>query len=456
MGKYKFVAPDFDRLLRCHDRNYLNSSPVRKALLPVINQIFEIMEPVIPIDNYGEVKTVWLRVPRGKIEDYYSFEYMKENEMVETYEEYLNYWQEEYPEDYSWYKLTVYEIIEKDGTLRYRGISIGKNMIVSAEMKDCIEEKNYLDDYTILFCKFIAKAAKESIKLLKEGTYNEMVANSLPYKFKYGVVRRSDIWKAFPDYKKNDFDGLPKKVVGDFCKIIKSGVNDIDKINKTKSFTANNFFNACKIGYEACGYKIEPSWTLSEIYLKYADGRDEGLTGTGIGLNEGPGINFDSPKEWDEWYHSSHSGGHTWEIVRGGNSTHVDLYVIDERESLDIQLRLGEISNEEYNQKMVNAGYYFMIAGKHRTRETIRMYLAIYKAGIPVIINDAEELVARLEATDYVGIVPHDRIPKYCEREFPQKYGIVIDFIHIFDDEILLLKDAIEWIKEDEIEIKKE
>ena len=61
--------------------------------------------------------------------------------------------------------------------------------------------------------------------------------------------------------------------------------------------------------------------------MHYADGRDEGLTGQGHGLNAGPGIDFDSPAAWNDWYFGTRGGGHPWEVVPGGNSTHVELYV---------------------------------------------------------------------------------------------------------------------------------
>ena len=197
--------------------------------------------------------------------------------------------------------------------------------------------------------------------------------------------------------------------------------------------TANDFFRACELGYKACGYETG-DLSPSELYLRYADGRDEGLTGTGYGLNEGPGIDFDDPEAWEHWYFNrNRSGGHPWEVVRGGNSTHVDLFVCHDRYTLDWKVTIGELTQEEADR--LPRGYFFHIAGKHRPMESVRFYLAIHDAGLPVIISTAEEILARYEGTDYIGIVPHSETPKYCESMFPAKYGRVIDFTHVYEDE---------------------
>ena len=37
-------------------------------------------------------------------------------------------------------------------------------------------------------------------------------------------------------------------------------------------------------------------------------------------------------------------------------------------------------------------------------------------------------------------------IPKYCEGMFPSSYGRVIDFMHVYDEDMKVLGDAIEWL----------
>ena len=107
--QYKLIAPDVDELLRYFDHRSLNPTPSNPRLLAAFTSIFDILTPLAPLKKNDEAKAIWIRIPRGTIEDYSSFEEMKEWEEVETYEEYENRWKEDYPEEYSWYELVVLE-----------------------------------------------------------------------------------------------------------------------------------------------------------------------------------------------------------------------------------------------------------------------------------------------------------------------------------------------------------
>ena len=90
--QYKLVAPDVDLLLRYFDHRSLNPAPSTPALLAAFTSIFDILTPLAPLKKNNEAKAIWIRVPRGTIENYASFEEMKEWEEIETYEEYENRW----------------------------------------------------------------------------------------------------------------------------------------------------------------------------------------------------------------------------------------------------------------------------------------------------------------------------------------------------------------------------
>ena len=240
---------------------------------------------------------------------------------------------------------------------------------------------------------------------------------------------------------------LSKRILDQFRELIIAGRNDEHCIGRIKSFTANDYFKACALGYKVCGKNTE-GMSPAEMYLKYSDGRDEGLTGTGHGLNEGPGIDFDDPEAWNEWYFGKRGGGHPWEIIPGGTSTHMDLFVCHDEHHIGYLYRIGKITEEEYNKRKVSAGFYYRIEGKHRPFEAVNFYVALSAAGLPVVLDDAEEIMARFDGSDYIGIVPHDTPTRYCENLFPSEYGNVIDFMHIYDDEMSILEDKIIWLPE--------
>ena len=448
MKNYKLVAPDIDRLLCYFNRDYLNPSVPCPAVAAAMELLFTALKDLAPLKENKEAKAIWLQIPRGSIEDYDSFDDMLSYGEIESRDEYEARWYEDYPDEMIWYRLVIVESFNKDGNLCFRAVSFNNKTIINAVMdRKEPPTENYSDEAAITLCNLLINPIADSLAKLHSGIYNFEIQKLLPYKFRIGVIKRSVLWEKSSDWKESSMDGLSMETIAVFKELLKSGINDEKKIGRMKTFTANDFFRACVIGYKALGYNCGEG-TPSEIYLRYADGRDEGLTGAGFGLNKGPGIDFDNPDAWDTWYFSNRSGGHPWEIVRGGNSTHVELYVCHDEDKVGWEFRFGEITETEYKERLAKAGYYFKINGKHRPLESVTFYTALSSAGMPVIIDDADEILSRFEGTDYIGIVPHHVIPKYCEDLFPPKYGHVIDFLHVFDEDMEEFGASIEWIPE--------
>ena len=86
--QYKLVAPDVDELLRYFDRGLMNPTGSTPALLSAFEPLWNLLTPLAPLKKNEEAKAIWLRIPRGEITDYATFEEMKEYGEVETYEEY--------------------------------------------------------------------------------------------------------------------------------------------------------------------------------------------------------------------------------------------------------------------------------------------------------------------------------------------------------------------------------
>lgn len=161
--------------------------------------------------------------------------------------------------------------------------------------------------------------------------------------------------------------------------------------------TAASFFRFCAIGYAANDY-TDLHLSPRDQYLKHADGRDEGLSD----------LPLDDAPAFEAWLNSDRGGGHPWEVCRGGNSTHIDLL-----------------------PRKDEAGYYLILAGHSwgRTVETIKFFIALRKAGSPVILREAKTLSDRMSGEEKVGIVPEGVFPRYCDSYFPDEH--IIDFINL-------------------------
>ncbi|HUX57577.1 MAG TPA: hypothetical protein VMV77_11425 [Bacteroidales bacterium] len=169
-----------------------------------------------------------------------------------------------------------------------------------------------------------------------------------------------------------------------------------------QEMTANIFFRICEICYDANDYFIgnEKSISPREKYLNMADGRDAGLRN----------IDGDSPNAFYEWYHSKEIlGAHPWEICRGGNSTHISLFISEVQNKWAIRLAGSSIG---------------------RVEETVRMAVALFEKKIPFILRDMQEIVSMVTGNDFIGIVPDTVYPSYCHSLFPREDNI-IDFMNL-------------------------
>jgi len=132
--QYRLIAPEIDCLLYWLGHGHRNPSAPTPALVSAMDPLFITLAPLAPLKRNKEAKAIWLRVPRGTIEAYGCFDDMRESGEVETYEEYENRWHEDYPDEYSWYRLVIAESFHRDGTLRSRAVAIGNTTIISAMM----------------------------------------------------------------------------------------------------------------------------------------------------------------------------------------------------------------------------------------------------------------------------------------------------------------------------------
>jgi hypothetical protein len=150
-----------------------------------------------------------------------------------------------------------------------------------------------------------------------------------------------------------------------------------------------------------------------EKYEKTADGRHAGLLD----------LPMDSAVDFERWYAAGSQGGHPWEILRGGNSTHVDLS----------PMRTGP-------------GFQVMLAGINRFEEIARSVAALRARGLPFVLDKADSFKAMATGDDWVGVLPYWHAPRYAQAEFPEEDRIET-FMNLPWDrhELKLIKRAIQW-----------
>lgn len=415
----KLTAPQIDNILDRfqpqfgHEPDMLNIEAL-PGLLSLIEKVMLLKE-----QGDDENRNFWITADRGTIEDFGDYEAFFEEGEVENKEEFEQLWLNYYPDLFKWYYISF---------ARYRGelfIYInhkliihagenGKQRRVSEQLNDII---TWLDSGTSEIIEKLKKPPEDYYKYLN--TY-------LPFQKRIGKIKRNLFWDIFPYSKTIVLSNLSDKDIQDFAEFVNSN-QDRDQLYCMKSMSAADFYNSCSMAYlsvPALKNKLK-ELTPKEMYYHMADGRDCGLRD----------IDLNSYDTFEKWYHKErHCGGHPWEILRGGNSTHISLYVEQDK----------------------NSGWFLRLAGSSviRVNETIHIALKFYREGVPFILDDASEILKMALGTDYIGIVNDLTTPRYCHSHFPKEDNI-IDFMNLpFEKTDEVIRKA-EWYELDKLELTK-
>lgn len=401
------TAPKLDLLLEVLDNKSLNPEVYDNKVITKVKELFKLLEKIKPVTNDGEdIKVLYFTTIKGIVEDYKDYEEAKEFGEVSSYEEFENMFNEQYQEEIYWYKMTTnkYE--------NYYSLSINNKHIIYANTDS---EVSSFENYQLQeLLDFLIIKVKECIKKLENNTYNEYINTNLPYKNRFGVIKRSDYWNLYPKAKKSLLEELSQEDIDYFIK------NASDKPNeRIKEMTSGKYFECVRLAYQSNNYEIE-GLSDKELYLKYADGRDEGLSK----------LKETSSSDFNDWYNDkNHFGGHPFEIIRGHSFARVNLY----------------ISSDEN-------GYYLSLEGSKILRkiEIVKIYIILTTNNVPVKIYNSDIIKEALKGNDYIGIVPNEIFPVYCEGYFKEYKPL--EFTHIKDDKML---KYIKWEKLEDISLIK-
>ena len=396
-------APKLDFLLKVLDNRTYNPELYDMKVKEKLIILYALLDKIKPLSD-DEYKVLYFSVEKGNIQDYGDYEELKKYGEVSDYEEFQRRFNEDYPDEIKWYKMisTRYK--------NYYSVSINSKNIIYADMdnkNDCFENYQLQE-----LLGFLITKVENCIKMLKEGTYNNYISCNYSYKNRFGVINRSDYWKIYPEIKNNLLNEISQEEIDDFIK------NASDKTNcRIKNMTSGKYFECVRLAYKNTGYDIG-NLTDKELYLKYADGRDEGLSK----------IDENSSDEFDKWYNDdSKFGGHPWEIIRGHSFLRVNLCV-------------GHDNN----------GYYLSLDGTKILRkvEIAKIYLILHKNNIPIEIYRTDTIKNAFKGNDYIGIVPNEIMPIECRGYF-KKYNPT-EFIHMEDEKIF---KYIKWEPLDKLEL---
>ena len=421
------TAPKLDNFIRQYENRNMGDESNRftKESWETLKEFYKLLDYIKPFGSDND-HILFFKLPRGPIEDFGDYKTYFELGEVTNKEDFVDLWKFYYPDDEKWYKMYTKHFTRKEN--EFYALAFNYKFVLQNEE---IYDSNYADDISDTINELIF-IVKENIEMLKKNEYNSYIEKNLDKRLRYGTITRKDYYNLFPDARSSYLEDLKENEIEKFKKNVEWQIN-LPKnpkyewkpsigIGRLMHMTANDFYKFCLLGYNANKYKEHEGLTAKEAYYKYADGRDENLKD----------IDENSYDDFDNWLNDKEKfGGHPWEVCRGGNSTHISLYV----------------GQDEY-------GYYLTLDGKSfgRSIETIRFYNALKDNNAPVFLNDAEEILNRILEKDKIGVVPDYAITEYQESRFPSEK--IVDFVNLdYEKENEMIK-LVKWQEENKVYLK--
>ena len=365
-----------------------------KKTKEMIKELANILDQLEPHGD-DNLHTVWISINRPTFRQFYDYYYEYDNPYKKADEEVIADSKEDYaecfPEKKVWFRLSV-KHFTRSPEEEFYALFINNNYVFSV---DDLNSKITCEGTDLL--KWAIDESKKVVEEVKMGTYKSNVLDKIPYKYRLGTIKRSDLWEALPENKEEFFSCYEIEENEKFFLNYKMGKNSNPML---KEITARTFFEACSVIYRALErtkpnktYRFVESdseherykgqeQTPKEMYYANADGRDDGLKN----------VPMDDPKAFKEWIHDEgpfyeFNGCHPWEIIPSM--------------SIMFSMHFYPVINDAEECRFIISG-----SSEMRTPETIIAANALFEAGYPVEVDDWNKITDRLNGEDFIDVVP--------------------------------------------------
>ena len=361
------------------------------AMIIRLSKILDQLEP----QGDDNLHIIWVKAARPTFRQYYDRYYGDERPYDKAGKRILASAEKEYKYDYpeqnAWYQLAVKHFTRRSNEEFY-AFFIGNHYLFS--INDCNSSLVYEDSDLLTWA---VEEAESFVEEVRNGTCEKNVLEQIPFIYRDGKIKRSDLWAVNPNLKKEFFKDYKKSEIKKFYESFNS---DNPGNGRLPEMTARKYFEACAIIYRSLGRHRETKnhrfresdeerahydgadQTPKEMYYALADGRDNGLKN----------VPMDDPAAFEEWDSNKgpyyeFNGSHPWEIIPSF--------------SISFSMHL-------FPRKAKSGEYYFELSGKPdiRAPETVLAANALYEAGYPIKVDGLGEIIDRLKGNDYIYIVP--------------------------------------------------
>ncbi len=350
--------------------------------LRMLDELYKLLAPVLPMGSDSN-KRIWIWADRGCADDNWDYEEWRISGECDTRKDFEELFHELYPYDRYWFPL---EIMEYHG---FRGVLLRYRCILQHDSGNPspLYRKRYLESMDEDMLTFLLEAAERSMHLIKDGTYRAFIEENLPLINRSGAIPSKIFHEVYPEAKRNLLKGLKADEIKAFESIVSSGLYTEDTVGRIPEMTSGLYFSAVEASYSELGGKYDKDIPIKERYKRMTFSYGESL----VALNDS------DPAAFEKWYHEWHDG-HLWEIVPGGSFSSVSL----------------SVHRDDY-------GWYFSVNGVASLMEIVRIFLAVYRMGLPVCLYKPERILDSLYERDRIYITP-DGIPPHGDSTVNGEY----------------------------------
>ena len=222
-------SPFINFLICTLDDISLSSSNPNATIIEAANEFKSVLYDLAPVEDDETRKRIWLTFPRGEMMSEAEYDKWQNFLFYDGYEEYTERWAIDNPDEIAWYNLSFYEGLDEKGRSDYIGIEVNGHTVLQISTRSKKREST-IDwyghpaedepEYAEELIRILTDGARKSMAMLRDGTYNDFVGENLPYRYRNGIIRRSELWAIYPEEKEELLAGLSSEDIEQYEKYV--------------------------------------------------------------------------------------------------------------------------------------------------------------------------------------------------------------------------------------------
>lgn len=406
----KMYAPEIKLYEQYYRSSRINDNTrLTERSANLYKKILENIQKLRPTSKERNIWELWFKAGRGSLEDFGNYEELHEEGTYDTYEQFVEAY-ESYDKEEYWFKLSV--VIEDE----YSALFINDSRIISIDPQHDGGFPLDMDD----ILSFLNGELENIIDKVSDGSYSEYLNGHLPYEYRHGTIQRKSLWDFAPEYKKYNMGILTQEDIAKFLSICSN--SELPLNNRIAEMTAGKYYEICSYCYRAVPYEDLDEKTNKQMFARYGDNRDGGLSK----------LDENSAEDFNKWFGLDWKGkweienpSHMWELRQGSSRTRIHLSVEKDDD-----------------------GYYLTLSGRnsYMTDELIKMYIALKEHNVPIVLYGIEEAKNKVLGLDQIGVIAeYENSCSYTYGGFEESK--ILNFVHVEDVPKENRKDFIKYVK---------